>query len=299
MDDSIDDASIGRAAPIGRAAEPASSPRKEFRISMRPRPKPARFQSLGVALVVGWVCASLVRAEERQEIPPSFWDSVFWTYTAGFDFSRGDYGLARNSTLFYMPLGVIADYDRFRVQAVVPFIVSDGPTSVLLDMAPMPLESETNSGVGEMLASASYVLDPFASGLPLVELGVQLTVPTRSKNELGTGGWGFATRIDCFREWGPVTPFTSFGRKFYTSDSLDDRFFASVGASVELTDLVAAGVSYDWLEETSGATPDAHEIVPFLVLAGSKRWSFGPYGVIGLSDASPDYGVGLSVSFAP
>ncbi len=128
---------------------------------------------------------------------------------------------------------------------------------------------------------------------------MDVTLPTRSKNELGTGAWGFAAWAEFFQQIGPVTPFATLGRSFFASDSLDDRFFASVGGSIELSEFVAAGFSYDWLEETSGETPDAQELVPFLVLAVSPRLSIGPYGVLGLSSGSPDDGFGVSMSFAP
>ncbi len=133
----------------------------------------ARSRSLVASLAAVLRSLSAVGSDETTEGSSGFWESVFWTYTAGFDYSRGDYGLRRDSPLFYMPLGVIADYERFRIQVVVPFIVSDGPTTLRSGPGPPPpppprppLESETNRGVGEIVTSASYLLDPFLDGMP-------------------------------------------------------------------------------------------------------------------------------------
>ena len=72
-----------------------------------------------------------------------------------------------------------------------------------------------------------------------------------------------------------------------------------VGASLAVHAQVSIGLSYDWLESMTREAEDAHEIVPFLTLRLDERWSMGPYAVIGLSDGSPDYGVGLSISLRP
>ena len=254
---------------------------------------------LGFGLFLGGAPGS--GAQEASHGTAPFWDTLFWSFTTGFDFSRGDYGLNRDSTLYYVPVGVTVDRDRLRLRIVLPFLVSEGPTAVGAAGGPVP-QSESNSGFGEITTSGSYVFDPVAKGFPFIELGGQVTAPTRSKNELGTGEWAFTPRIDFFEKVGPFSPFASAGRTFFTSlqsDSLDDRFFASVGGSLELTEGVDVGVSYDWLEATNGAFPDAHEIVPFLSVRASKAWTLSPYAVFGLSDASPDYGFGFGVRFAP
>ncbi len=223
--------------------------------------------------------------------------SLRMRYSLGFDYSRGDYGLARDSQLFYVPIGVTADLARLRLRAVVPFLVSDGPT-VVLDGATLSsprLASETNGGLGEIQLSTSYLFDLGPSGLPLLELGLRVTAPTRSKIELGTGGWAFAPQLDLFQRYGRVTPFVSAGRQFFTVDSLDDRFFTSVGTSIEIRPGMSLGLAYDWLEATNGRASDAHELVPFLSFGSGRGWSLGPYGVVGLSDGSPELGLGISL----
>ena len=145
-----------------------------------------------------------------------------------------------------LALALVA-YDRLRFRVVVPFLVSDGPSSIRL-RGTSSIDSKRESGLGDIAASGSLLFEPFAAGLPYLELGAQVTAATRSSVQLGTGEWAVAARIDLFEKLGPVTPFASFGRSFYTSrqqDSLDDRFFSSLGASLELAASVAMGLSYD------------------------------------------------------
>lgn len=264
---------------------------------------PALRPTVALALALGGLgllAGTGAAAEEPAEAEPSPWDAIFFSYLVGFDFSRGDYGLDETSTLYYVPIGLIADYERFRFRVTIPFLVSEGPTTIRVGGGSN--ESENNRGLGEIAASGSYLFDPFFEGLPFVELGLRVTFPTRSKRELGAGAFVFEPRIDLFDEWGRVTPFASFGRAFYT-DSLDDRFFASIGASVLITERLSIGATYDWFEDYSRSTlddtPDASEIAPFLAFAITPRWSASPYAVFGLTEGSPDYGVGLSVRFAP
>ena len=219
-------------------------------------------------------------------------------YSTGFDYSQGDFGLDEDSRLFFVPVGVTADYDRWRFRLVVPFLVSDGP-SVILEgdgVDPSTTLSDENAGMGEIALSASYLVSLPIEGWPLMDLGLSVSLPTRTKLELGTGGWAFAPRIEFFERYGRITPYAAFGRKFFTVGSLDDRFFTSVGASLEILDWLSFGTAYDWLEATGGNTSDAHEITPYLSISMPRGWSLSPYGLVGLSEGAPDFGVGFSLS---
>jgi hypothetical protein len=233
---------------------------------------------------------------EASESPP-----IQWTWTAGFDFSRGDYGLPEKTNLYYIPLGVTADYRRFRANLVIPVLASDGPTRFIEGSAvgDPRVDSDLEAGLGQIQASVSYLFDPLIEHTPFIELVAKITAPTETSDGLGTGDWAGGIQIDLFQIWGHATPFASAGRRFFEGSALRDRFYTSVGASLAVHAQVSIGLSYDWLESTTREAEDAHEIVPFLTLRLDERWSMGPYAVIGLSDGSPDYGVGLSISLRP
>ena len=219
-------------------------------------------------------------------------------YSTGFDYSEGDFGLDEQSRLLFVPFGVTADYERWRFRLVVPFLVSEGPSVILQGdgVNPSTTLSDENAGLGEVSLSTSYLISPPIEGWPLLDLGLSVSLPTRTKVELGTGGWAFAPRLELFQRYGRVTPYVTLGRRFFTVGSLDDRFFTSVGASIEIAGVWSLGAAYDWLESTGGGTSDAHEITPYVSIRAANGWSFSPYGLVGLSSGSPDFGVGFSIS---
>lgn len=215
-------------------------------------------------------------------------------YGTGFDFSRGDYGLDRDSSLYYVPFDLTIDVDYWRFVARVPFLYSDGVVGTAV-VGPTGLESDRVSGLGDSITQVSHLFAPLGESLPWVELGGQISWPTRTREPLGQGDFAFAAQIDAFQSYGDWTPFARFGRNFYLVGSLDDRFYTSVGASYAWSDTFATGLSYDWLESAASGVRDGHEIVPYLSVDFDGGWNLGPYAVVGLSSGSPDYGVGFSV----
>lgn len=240
-------------------------------------------------------------------------------FSTGFDYSRGDYGLDRDSTLVFVPVGVTVDRGFFRFGLSIPFLYSDGVTSSTLGGVGGPFTSETDrvGGIGQVVTSASYLIDPPIEALPWVELGGQVLWPTRTAEALGTGSFGFTAQVDLFEAYrlGPrasagdraggmdarptITPFATLGRNFYLVDSLRDRFFTTVGVALRLTDRWSGGLAYDWFQATSRDLDDAQQLVPYVSYAISARCRVGPYAVAGLSDGAPDYGVGLSIRVRP
>ena len=85
------------------------------------------------ALAMLVITTPCVNAEESKSAVGS---PVALKWNAGFDFSQGDYGLRgagqglKNTTLYYVPIGVTVDYQRFRAKLIIPFLVSNGPTEV-------------------------------------------------------------------------------------------------------------------------------------------------------------------------
>ena len=120
------------------------------------RPSFALALALGGLGLIGGAGAAAGEPEEAESSP---WDAVFFTYLVGFDFSRGDYGLEDTSTLYYVPIGLIADYERFRFRLTIPFLVSEGPTTIRV--GGRSNESEANRGLGEITVSGSHLFDPF------------------------------------------------------------------------------------------------------------------------------------------
>jgi hypothetical protein len=152
--------------------------------------------------------------------PPCLPGSLILQYSTGFDDSRGDYGLQRESMLFGVPLGVTADYGDWRFGLSSPLLYRDGVAARALPAGGggggPSLDSDHNGGLGDVVTTGRYLVNPEIDALPLIELGVQVLWPTRTNEDLGTGDFGFAMKVDLLEEidlgdWGSVTPFASAG----------------------------------------------------------------------------------------
>jgi hypothetical protein len=226
---------------------------------------------------------------------------IWFQYATGFDYSRGDYGIDRETEVVYVPFSVEANYGMFRGQVTLPFIWIDGPTAIALDANDNETgtDSKAIDGLGQITARVGYFVAPFHEAAPWFEFSTRMTAPSESDDSLGSGKWAFSLQADAFKRYGRVTPFTRFGRTFYTGTRLDDRLYASIGSSFQLTDKISIGISYDWFEATISGISDTQDFVGFASMSMGKLWSFGPYGLAGLSKSSPDYGIGFSFTYRP
>lgn len=223
---------------------------------------------------------------------------IFLNWSTGFDFSRGDYGLEDRTTVYYVPMNVTIDYKQFRTRVSFPFLASSGPMRIGATKDEI-LTGEAR-GFGQLQVDLSYLFVPEIAGLPYLEVSGKISAPTETRRALGTGLWSFALQGEMFKSFGRFTPYLGAGRRFYEAcgcrQQLDDRFFTSIGISGRLSEELSVGVGYDWLEAARSDIADSHEIVPYASYWLSDDWSLGPYVVIGLSDGSPQYGVGFSMS---
>ncbi len=241
---------------------------------------------------------SFAEDEGLESEPGSWWSDARWKYSTGFDYSRGDFGLDEDTVYYYVPLSIEADFFPVRAKITIPLLSVDGPSGVLVD-SEADGSSSRETGLGQIVASVGYLWVPPSTAIPYLEMTGKVTLPTETSNDLGNGEWAFAIQADVFKRFGELTIFGTFGRKLYTGSSPDDRFYASGGASVGVHSRVELGVAYDWYEANVDSVRDTHQISPFVGIKVDRHWSVGPYGLIGLSEGAPDYGVGFSLSWRP
>ncbi len=249
----------------------------------------------GLGFLVLVLIANRVGAEQASVEPPasSWWSDALWKYSTGLDYSRGDYGLEDETAILYLPISVEADFFPVRAKLTLPVLKIEGDGGVLRDGSRV---DGSASGIGQIVGSVGYLWVPASRPIPFLELTGKLTIPSETSDELGNGEWAFALQGDAFENFGRLSTFARLGRKFYTGSSLDDRFYASVGASLRLDDWVRLGVAYDWYQASVDSVEDSHELSPFVAIKIGSSWSMGPYFVIGLSDGSADYGLGFTIS---
>lgn len=271
-------------------------------------------QRLGIGLALALLCGARGQAE------PGAWGTL--TATTGFDYRRGDYGLDRDTELWYAPLTLKflledlgwtpTDGDQLEFGVTVPYLDIRGPVDVItagVETVPIDrgdgieMRSERDRGLGDIVLRGTYLWRPFpADPLPAIELTGRLKLPTGEENEgLGIGSLEGSGQLDLYRSFGPITPFASVGYRAFegTSDfDLEDGWLASGGLIGRFHESVSGGLFVDWREAASKSADDPLELTPYLAVRCGSHWTISPYGVVGLSDGSPDFGFGLQLSVA-
>jgi len=231
------------------------------------------------------------------------------TLSTGAEYSTGDYGDVVDTDILYVPLTLKYDAERFIARVTLPYIRIQGPGDVvggtqgpiITGGGMQSLATETESGVGDVIGSLTFVVNPNSEQLPILELTGKVKLPTADEDKgLGTGETDYTAQIDLSQTFGRITPFLTIGNRWLGDSSeldLDDTMFGSVGFSVALTRGVQVGASYDYREASTSRSEDARELVAFGSYRFNRSWKLSPYVVFGTSDASPDYAAGFSISY--
>lgn len=275
-----------------------------------------------------WLCALLAwmaPAPSAASDEPGDWNA-----SLGFDYSHGDYGEATKTDILYLPLSVAYSSGAWTAKATVPFLSVDGP----LDFATLdgagagqapgsgsqhqpppdpepPPRDERVSGIGDVVLALTYAVDRFYDYDAFVDLTLALKVPTADEGRaLGTGEFDYTASLDVGKTWGKWTPLVMAGYRVVGRShefDLQNTFIGSVGvqyafAAAADDPSVAAptvGVSFDYRESLARGASDPAEALGYVSLPLSKQWTLLVYSVGGISDGSPDFGLGTSLSFRP
>ena len=221
------------------------------------------------------------------------------TASTGVDYSEGDYGSGADSQTLYVPTSVKLELDPFIFRASIPWVRS---TCNLFDDACQGGAQPEQSGVGDVVLGFAYVYYPEASSpLPAVELSTKIKIGTADRDKgLGTGETDYTLQVDFSKSFGPLVPFAGVGYRFVgdpPGTDLQNKWLAYTGVSASVSQRISLGISYDWSQSASPNFPDSHELSPFANFKMGSRFAISPYGVIGLSENSPDWGFGLQLRF--
>lgn len=163
----------------------------------------------------------------------------------------------------------------------------------------VPTQSGVRDGIGDLSLGATYtILAESMGGLELA-LGGRVKLPTSpERQQLSTGETDYSVSADLSYAIGTIVPFVNVGYRFLGDPKgvdLRNGPTASVGSSVQLGQSVLIA-SYDYARAANRATDDSHELFGGLSAPISTRLNLTGYGVVGLSDGSPDFGVGILIT---
>ncbi len=251
--------------------------------------------SLGALAFLG-TTASAALADEallQRASKPSKSSRTRVSLTTGFDYSTGDYGRASDTEILYTPLSIKVARGRYATKVTVPFI----QVTARSDSATI-----RSRGLGDISAVASYQLLSPEGDLPRVRLVGRVKLPTSKRNlRLGSGVPDYTAAIDISKSHGSLTSFLNIGYRIVggsTDRDLNDRRLLSAGFSYRLSRRIAGGLIYEYREASRRRAESVEDLVPYLSLRLSNAFRLTPYATLGLTDSSPDLGMGLTVTYS-
>jgi hypothetical protein len=231
------------------------------------------------------------------------------TANSGVDYSNGDYGTTKNTSVLVALTSVGVQAGDFRFNFSAPYLNVSGQGLVLFDASGNPIitdqgtikTSNLRSGFGDISLSAAYDLPPAILDDFELELIGRVKLPTGSQSKgLSTGKPDFGASIDLSREfgiWGPfvTVSYVSVGQP--STYSLSDTFSISTGTSIELNSYLVAIVSYDYESASTPLVGNSNELFGSLSWLYNDKITLTGYATTGLSSGAPAISGGFFVSY--
>lgn len=253
-------------------------------------------------LSLGW-CAALVMGGACLAEDGSL------TLSAGMDYSSGKYGGSTGTEIYYVP--AILKYERgsSSLKLTLPWLTVKAPTGgTIIDIGPdgRPIYSGTGPqatvrGMGDVvLAYGHGVIVQAWHGL-LLDVGAKIKFATADEDKgLGTGKNDYSLYSDLYyHTGGAMTPFMTLGYRV-TGDpagiDLRDVWYASLGLGYKHSHRDSTGLIADARRASRAGRDSPLELTAYWVHKLDSGFKLQSYAVAGLSDASPDYGLGVVAS---
>ena len=243
--------------------------------------------------------------------------------SAGVEITTGDYGDRTNTNVVYSTFSGRYAFGPWSIWATLPYVSVSGPGLVIdanvvqLDGSSLVfqqrlqtfLENATaggfsvagnNAGVGDVTIGAVRTIE-LSSGAFYADLSATLRLPTAERaRRLGAGVVEGATKIDLVYLDEDIGVLVGGGRRFSGRSSvfpLADAWIATASVFKSMGPSTVLGVLYDWRQSEFADASPISEMTLFVSTPISERWNLVSYGVVGFSSGSPDYGIGIRLSY--
>ena len=229
------------------------------------------------------------------------------TLSAGAEYTGGKFGGTERTDTFYIPVAGKYETGPWAYKLVVPYIRITGPGNVsgsgedrVTTVPSGNAQRRTESGLGDIVASAFYNLVNERTGQFGLDVGAKAKLGTADETRgLGTGKNDYSLQADVFKPSGAFTAFGTLGFRYYGDPpgvDLRNVFYGSVGGAYRVSQPTTVGMSYDFRDRIVAGGARVSELIAYVSQRYPGNWKLQLYAVTGFSDASPDFGVGLTLS---
>ncbi len=226
--------------------------------------------------------------------------------TTGAEYITGDFGGTESVEQLYIPVTTRYTNKRYSFRLTVPYIRLTAPTGTVQSdgtIIPGTGPVVTESGMGDVIAGATYrnVFDTEATSDLAIDFTAKVKFGTADEDRgLGSGENDFTIQTELYKFLDRLMIFGILGYKFRGDPpgvDLNDSWLAFMGGNYRLTPLLRTGLDLYYQEALLSGTDDQMELSAFLRYKLSDTKYLRSYLIKGFGDASPEWGVGVYLTF--
>lgn len=220
----------------------------------------------------------------------------------GLDYSSGNYGSQTRTETWALPLSLKYRTDVWTIRVSTAWLRVKGAGNVTPDGDPLNTTGaeSTTEGMGDISASLAYNLLDERSNWAGLDISGKIKFGTASRSKfLGTGKNDYTIKAEFFKPLDKLTPYLGLGYKWKGDpDTVDYRnvWLGSVGMDYKITSGLSFGGGYDWQQAVTSTSSPVSEALLYLNFRLSDAGKLNLYAVSGFSNASPDWGSGITFS---
>lgn len=220
----------------------------------------------------------------------------------GFDYSSGNYGSQTRTETWALPFSLKYRTDAWSLRVSTAWLRVHGAGDVTAEGDPLSASGvpSTNEGMGDIVATATYNLIDERTRWVGLDLSGKIKFGTASTSKfLGTGKNDYTVQAELFKPVDKWTSFLNLGYKWKGDpDAIEYRnvWLGSVGTDYRVAPTLSLGGSYDWQQAVTATSDPVSEAMLYLNFRLNAASRLNVYAVAGFSDASPDWGSGMTLS---
>lgn len=230
----------------------------------------------------------------------------------GAEYTSGDYGTSSKTKIWYFPVTLRYETDVNAASVTVSYLSVEGQGDVVvggggMGMGAQPVKrtttqtgTRTNSGFGDVILTGSHKLSGTASSR--IDLTGRIKFGTADETDnLGTGENDYSVQLDFEKDAAGNTVYGSAGYKILGDPPGTDYrnvFYGSIGFSHKLDAVRAAGITFDAQQAALAGSSGQSELTFYLSDKLDRKTRLTGYVLKGLTNGSPDWGLGVTLAIA-